>query len=202
MYYSRRYLSYLSIVAMLAAAPAVAQESNSAPAAQPGQLAVPPGAYREWPGAPALANRPETAGSMVDSEGSGAIPALPLEVQTQGGITYITGGIGDEEIAQLKASEKEYNLRMLMSAPGGAFVSDVSLHAVDATGKEVLAVDSAGPYFYARLPAGAYTVTLNGHGESKKIAVKIKEGGSVRQMVQFKEQGGVTTTHQPTATVD
>ena len=143
------------------------------------------------------------AGEMIDSQGGGAIPALPLEVQSQNGVNFLTGGIGDEEKAQVKASEHQYNLHMLMSSPGGAFVSDVSLQIIDANGKQLVSADNAGPYFYANLPQGSYTIEMSAHGETKKIAVRIKDGKAVREMVEFKgESGGVTSPHQPTSTVD
>src|SRR4051812_40084814 len=52
----------------------------------------------------------------VDSVGNGAIPALPLQVMTNGNITYINGGIGDEELEQLKAQGNAYNLHVMLSA--------------------------------------------------------------------------------------
>jgi hypothetical protein len=195
MYYSRHILALFNAIFIIGAA--------SAAVAQSAPSSVPPGAYKEWPGTPQEAMRPNANyNDGIESEGSGAIPALPLEVQTAGGITYITGGVGDEEVAQLKATEKEYNLHILMSAPGGAFISDVSLHIADASGKEVLASDGVGPYFYAKLPVGAYTIVLTSEGESKKLPVKIKDNSNVRQTVQFKVSPGFVTPHQPTATVE
>ncbi len=151
-YSHRYYVGFLSAALMMGvASAAVAQSAPSG-----GLSTVPAGAYREWPGTPSLATGPEGSddGDMIDSEGGDAIPALPLEAQTVGGITYITGGIGDEELAQIKASEHQYNVHMLMTATGGAFISDVTLSITDATGKEVLAVDKAGPLFLCQACAG------------------------------------------------
>ena len=139
---------------------------------------------------------------MIDSEGSGAIPSLPLEVQTNNGITYVTGGVGDEEVAQLKSSVHNYNLHLLMSAPGGAFIGDVTVNIADAGGANVLMVQNAGPYFYAKLLPGKYTVELNEDGQARKLAMTIKDGSHIDKTVQFNEAGGVITPHQPTATVD
>jgi len=219
MYYSRRTLGFVSAALVVSAASvAIAQEENPPQMLgqmqqgqmQQGQPAMPPsvpaGAYRQWPVSPAPATAPEEYDeyddNTISSEGGGAIPSLPLEVQSMGGVTFITGGIGDEELEQIKASEHDYNLHILMSATGGAFVSDVDLRLTDATGKELVSIQGAGPYFYAKLPAGSYTVELNDSGESKKIPVKIGTNSNIKKVVEFKEPGGLITPHQPTATVE
>jgi hypothetical protein len=198
MLYPRRILGFLSVVFIVGAA--------SAAIAQSAPPSVPSDAYREWPGTPALAARPEAAVAadedMIDSQGGDAIPFLPLEAQTVGGISYITGGIGDEELAQIKASEHQYNVHLLMNAPGGAFIGDVGVRITDATGVELLSIEGAGPYFYARLAPGTYTLELNGEGEIKKIPVKIGTNTNIKKAIEFKEAGGVITPHQPTATVE
>src|SRR4051812_6936733 len=61
------------------------------------QGSYPPSA-NEWPAKAAMATRP---GSLIDSVGEGAIPAMPIQAMTNGEITYLSGGISDEELAQL-----------------------------------------------------------------------------------------------------
>jgi len=197
MSYPHRILGFLSTVVVIGAA--------SAAIAQSAPPSVPPGAYREWPASSSLATGPETGTAgydAIDSQGGDAIPSLPLEVQTAGGITFITGGIGDEELAQIKASEHQYNVHILMSAPGGAFISDVGLRITDAAGKELLLTEGAGPYFYARLAPGKYTLELNAEGEVKKIPLKIGDNTNIKKAIEFKEAGGIVSPHHPTATVE
>lgn len=71
-----------SAAAPAAAAPATPAFSNIKQAAEPAPQAALPKAHD---------------GEIIDSVGSGAIPALPLEVQTENGISYLSGGISDEE---------------------------------------------------------------------------------------------------------
>jgi hypothetical protein len=164
---------------------------------------VPADAYKEWPGTPSMATGTEKGpDETMDSQGAGAIPALPLDVQTMGGVTYITGGIGDEEITQLKASKKDYNLHILVNAQGGAFISDVDVNIADGTGTTILTARGAGPYFYAKLVPGSYTVTVNDATQSKKFALKVNDGSHFDRVVRFDESGGVITSHTGTATVD
>jgi len=140
----------------------------------------------------------------IDSQGSGAIPALPLQVMTNGSITYINGGIGDEELAELKSKKHDFNLRLLLTGSSGEFVSDVSLRITDESGTQILAIDDAGPYTYVLLPKGTYTLDASSVRDTtiKRMKFTIPASGSINKQINFAEPGGVTTVHQPTATND
>ena len=120
----------------------------------------------------------KSAAPAVDSEGGGAIPSLPLEVLTQNGVTYVNGGIGDEEMAELKAKASEFNLHVMISAKGGAYISDVALRVTDEKGNALVLIADAGPYFYAKLQPGHYvleTSTKEGKVTKKKLSVTGKQ---------------------------
>jgi hypothetical protein len=228
-----KYVTGLSVLALLAASSAHAQEGSYSRTLdeqhqrmQMGQSAQPaPGTAtapmapmtvqqrqaKEWPASPALATRPMAAGAPnrvsygqpLDSQGSGAIPALPLAVQSSGGATFITGGIGDEEEAQLKSTAGQYNLRLMMTAPGGEYVSDINLRLLNAQGQQVVAINDAGPYFYANVPPGAYTVEMSSaQSGNKALKVNVPASGAYRQHIAFAETGGIVSPHTPRATID
>lgn len=184
----------LSSVALVLAAPSVyAQEGNDGRTlddqlkrVQQGQpSSVPSDAIREWPGN--ASTQSDTApGAMIGSEGAGAIPALPLEVKTAGDITYISGGIGDEDLTQLKATEKDYNLHVLMSMKSGEYISQATMRILDAAGTELLVIEDAGPYVYAQLKPGTYTLEVTSQEDgSKRAKVTVPSKGSVKQHFAF-----------------
>lgn len=93
----------------------------------------------------------------------------------QNGIHYMSGGIGDEEEAALRAASGRFNLRLLFATKGsGEYLADVKVQVQDAKGSTVLAAVSDGPCFLAALPAGRYRVTATtlGIGQSKSAAVR------------------------------
>jgi len=139
----------------------------------------------------------------IDSVGSGAIPALPLDIMSNGTVTYVTGGIGDEEVAELKSKEKEFNVHLLITALKGEFISDATLKIADASGTEMLNLENAGPYVYVKLPAGNYTLEATSRtGAVKQMKIKAPASGSIKKQFLFDVEGGVTTEHVPTATID
>ncbi len=95
----------------------------------------------------------------------------PVEV---GNVKYITGGIGDEERNTLQSVEKDYNLRIMSAYKDGAFSGDTHVIIRDHAGGELINV-SAGPLFYARLPAGTYMVEAVNGDESKKQKVLLNQ---------------------------
>ncbi len=111
-------------------------------------------------------------GEVIDSVGSGAIDAILPEIQTEGGITYITGGIGDEELAEINARESDFNTHLLLKAKNGEYMGEVDLRFFDTKGVEVFAVEDVGPYFYVNLPVGKYSVEATSQkGTVKKAKV-------------------------------
>jgi len=92
--------------------------------------------------------------------------------QTVGSITYVTGGVGEEERGALQATKKEYNLYVMVADKTGHFLADTQIIIHDPKGGEVLNA-TAGPIFYAKLPAGSYTVEAVNQGQSKKQNIVI-----------------------------
>jgi hypothetical protein len=125
------------------------------------------------------------AGS-IDSIGSGAIPALPLELMTENGISYISGGIGDEEKEQLIIQEAQFNLRLLLTSTDGAFYSNVRMELKDASGKVLVSIGDAGPYVYLTVPTGAYTVDVtSAKGSAKSTSIKVPAKSPVKTQIRF-----------------
>lgn len=129
-------------------------------------------------------------GEVIDSVGGGAIePVLPV-VQKNDGISYITGGVGDEELAELIAQESNFNSRILLSSSYGEYLSDVAVRFLDKKNVEVLRVMGAGPFLYVNLPPGSYKVeaaSSSGEIQSKKINVSAKPSSTGKTVIIFKD---------------
>jgi hypothetical protein len=107
--------------------------------------------------------------------------------RTEGGITFISGGVGMEERDALKKVEGDYNLRLLFAAQGsGEFVADVKVTIRDTKGKTVLEVASVGPRFFAKLTPGSYKITAENNGTAMTRAVRISPKRSVSQAFYWK----------------
>jgi len=107
---------------------------------------------------------------------------LPPQAMQVNGITYITGGIGDEERSLLQAIKKDYNLHLTSSSKSGEFMGDVRVVISDRSGNELLNVE-AGPIFYAELPAGSYNIEARSEGQKQQRHITVgKESPSSLHM--------------------
>ena len=103
-----------------------------------------------------------------------AVPALAADpsalpaTQTQNGITYVTGGIGDPEAAAMKAAARNYDLILTFAERRGDYLADVKVDIKDMKGDTVLDIVS-GPILLVNLPSGRYTIQAEEYG---KLVVK------------------------------
>jgi len=99
-----------------------------------------------------------------------------LYEQTDGSITYVTGGIGENETAELENAKPYYNVHITNAQKNGAFVSDTSVVIQDRKGNDLIATKT-GPLLYVNLPAGRYTLFAENSGivQEKKFTVSAKK---------------------------
>ncbi|KAA0976774.1 carboxypeptidase regulatory-like domain-containing protein [Pseudomonas sp. ANT_H12B] len=108
---------------------------------------------------PALS--PAASLEPIDSSG------VQVQRQEQNGITYLSGGIGEDESKAIQQTTG-YNLHMTFSiGPENKYVPDVDLVIQKAPGQTVLTLSQAGPLVYVQLPPGKYTVTATRNGEAR-----------------------------------
>ncbi len=125
-------------------------------------------------------------GEIIDSEGGGAIPYMPLEIVTERGILYISGGIGAEEEAQIKEQENMFNFRLLITGANGEFISDINVAIKDAKDNLIINIADAGPYVYMKIPPAEYVVEAVGKdGIGKRFTFKLPETGAVKTQLKL-----------------
>lgn len=102
-----------------------------------------------------------------------AVLAAPAP-QQQNGITYLNGGVGQEEQDAMKAQRADYNLRLTFATQqSGAYRSDVQLDITDAKGTDLVSEANTGPMFFAKLPPGTYHISAAAQGKTFKRTVKV-----------------------------
>jgi hypothetical protein len=91
-----------------------------------------------------------------------ALPSTLPPEQTQGSVTYVSGGVGQEESQAFEAAAAQYPLALefaIKHAPRAKYTANVHVIVTDTQGARVLDTHSDGPFLLAKLPAGRYTVT-------------------------------------------
>ena len=121
-----------------------------------------------------------------------AAPVVRAELptaQTQGAVSWVSGGIGEGAAADFKAAQSQYALSIEMSrmaTPKNEYVSDAAVKIIDAKGTTMLDTKADGPFMLVKLPPGTYRIeaTLDGK-TAKSRALKVGSKGSAHASLVF-----------------
>ncbi|VVO30507.1 carboxypeptidase regulatory-like domain-containing protein [Pseudomonas fluorescens] len=108
----------------------------------------------------------------IDSSG------VQVQRQEQNGITYLSGGVGEDEAKAIQQTTG-YNLHMTFAiGPENKYVPDVDVLIQKAQGQTVLTLSQAGPLVYVQLPPGKYTVVATRNGEERRDTAEVGSGAA------------------------
>ncbi len=92
-----------------------------------------------------------------------------LPVHNDQGIRYVSGGVGEGERTELNALSSQFNLRLLFAMQdSGEYLSAVRVNIQDARGGTILSAESKGPWFFAQLAPGDYTVEASATDQASR----------------------------------
>ena len=115
-----------------------------------------------------------TAGQALSANNA----SLP-RAHGQGAISYVSGGIGQDEAAAFKHAAATFPLELLFvqkAGPKNEFLADVSVSVVNRSGTALLETTADGPFLLAELPDGKYTIEAEYLGVHKHRIVEIRSG--------------------------
>jgi hypothetical protein len=112
---------------------------------------------------------------------------------TNTGVAYVSGGVGQSELAALTEEKSNYSFWLTTAAKGsGSYLAAVRIRIVKAdTRQPVLEHTMDGPWLFAALPIGRYEVeasyseTSGGSTQSLKQATTIHRGDHHQMMMYF-----------------
>lgn len=102
------------------------------------------------------------------------VRAQGIVAQTQGNVSYVSGGVGQDEVCQIKGIQDDYNLHLLFAeTPSNQYLADIPVRIVGRNGNTVLQTRAQGPYLYARLAPGSYRIVAENAGRAQSRQVRI-----------------------------
>ena len=105
-----------------------------------------------------------------------------LKPQTQGDVTFVSGGVGEDEHKALRAIQDQYNLHLTFAVKGsGEFASGVKVKIEDSKGHTFLDTTTTGPNLFVQLKPGHYKVTASRDNQvlTEEVAAPTKHGTAV-----------------------
>ena len=115
-----------------------------------------------------------------------AQPAKTLN--TKNGLSYMTGGIGEEDAAIMRANAKKFTLNLVFSeGTSGQSVADVNVNIYNEQSETVFRIVGSKPMLYVNLPAGTYTILANNNGQKLRHKFTIEENVNQRIILNWKD---------------
>lgn len=71
---------------------------------------------------------------------------------------WLSGGIGDEALLEMRKVAPTYNVHIVFSSRSGSYLAGVPFRVLDGAGRTVYSGISDGPILYLKLAPGAYRV--------------------------------------------
>lgn len=101
-------------------------------------------------------------------------------------ISYQTGGIGQEELDQLRQGAADYNTQFsFANAADRAYLNEIQVKVLNAQEDTIFADDHVGPLLYLKLDPGAYELKASSNGVEKAQKFTIKEGANYSNVLTW-----------------
>lgn len=110
--------------------------------------------------------------------------------ETQNGITFVTGGVGRDRVEAFRQAAPDFNLRATFSAQGGAFLAKVGVELRDAQGKPLVKTTTQGPFFFAKVPPGTYTLVASVRDQTAQRQLVVSPGAAATADISFNVPAG------------
>jgi hypothetical protein len=122
-----------------------------------------------------------TGGTTTDNSSAGNANGGGLpQIQQQGDVSFVSGGVGLDESKALQQAQSQWPLSLRFTGPSAEFLADVHVRVVDAHNGEVLNTTSRGPYMLVRLHPGRYTVHARYKDQEQSKPVTVPPTGTAK----------------------
>jgi hypothetical protein len=109
-----------------------------------------------------------------------------IRERSEGGVAYMTGGIGIGEREVMESWGQDYNLKLSFAEKIGVYLTDVGVVVTDRNGSEIINITTNGPWLYLQLPPGSYTVKSTYNDAVKRIEnLRVTDSDRVQRIVRF-----------------
>ena len=116
---------------------------------------------------------------------------------TKGGIQYLTGGIGHEEVLEMRSHAKKFSLNLIFSeGEDGHLVTPVNINIYNLQNELVFRLKNAKPMLYVNLPAGTYHILATNHGEKLRHQLTIDTNSNHKVILNWKEEATANALEQ------
>ncbi|MFM9834981.1 MAG: hypothetical protein ACKVOA_02645 [Methylophilaceae bacterium] len=109
--------------------------------------------------------------------------------KTATGLSFINGGISEEQADDIRRTANNFTLQVLFSGgPSGGWLTDVSFMILDDEGKTVFWKKQSGPILYIDLPAGNYQIIGRYNTDKQSVLISLSGEKPQRVILNWKDE--------------
>lgn len=112
---------------------------------------------------------------LIPSQVMAQSNAFTLVEKYYGNVSYVSGGIGDEERDEIRLRERNFNVKLLFSERDGSYLGNVDVVILTSKGETVFVANSVGPFLLVQLPSGNYVVKASTSGQLQQRKLSINQ---------------------------
>lgn len=94
----------------------------------------------------------------------------------QAEVAWISGGVGDDAMAEMRKVAPAYNVHLLLTGSRGNYLAGIPF-TVSRRGQVVVSGVTEGPLLYLKLPAGSYQIAVEMDGARQTRAIRTSVAG-------------------------
>jgi len=114
--------------------------------------------------------------------------AAPQMLYSQSRIRFMSGGIGHDEVLEMRPFAKKYTLNLLFSeGEEGTAVTGLNIDIYNEQNEQVFKLKGAKPVLYVNLPVGNYTVLANNNGSKLRHKFSIEDNTTQKIILNWKD---------------
>lgn len=131
------------------------------------------------------------AACMASAAALAQTPEAPVQPRTERGMTYLCGGVGQDESEYMKTQARKHGLLMTFTTRDGSYLANVHIDIADKRGRHLMAVDCDAPMLLVDLPpANGYRILAQTAGVSLHRTASVRSGGNNRIAFVWSTQDG------------
>jgi hypothetical protein len=115
---------------------------------------------------------------------SGAIAEI-VEGRTEQDRRFLVGGVGIEEVEQMRQQAGQFPLQLIVASRTGAYLADTHIRISSPQQGTVLDTTLAAPWLLVDLPPGGYQIEATNRGQTQQRRLTIGAGGRQHLVLQF-----------------
>ncbi|PKO49339.1 MAG: hypothetical protein CVU31_01115 [Betaproteobacteria bacterium HGW-Betaproteobacteria-4] len=104
------------------------------------------------------------------------------EISQGADVSWLSGGVGDEAMSEMRALATAYNVQVLLTGRDGHYLASIPFTVSRRNGQVMVSGVTEGPLLYVKLPAGRYQIAVEIDGAWQTRHIRVSASGNTTKL--------------------